>query len=48
MIPPFDIMRILQGQDPLLIEAAQSLEDAISRITGKKILFTSSGGIRRI
>jgi hypothetical protein len=65
MLPPFDIMRVVEDADPVLIEAAESLEVAmvrtialrdrvtadyivISRITGMKILFRASGGIRRI
>jgi hypothetical protein len=58
-------MRVVEDADPVLIEAAESLEVAmvrtialrdrvtadyivISRITGMKILFRASGGIRRI
>jgi hypothetical protein len=65
VLPPFDIMRVVEDADPVLIEAAESLEVAmvrtialrdrvtadyivISRITGMKILFRASGGIRRI
>jgi hypothetical protein len=65
MLPPFDIMRVHKNDEPVVIEAAQSLEAAmvranalrendpgdyivISRTTGMKILFSASGGIRRI
>lgn len=64
MIQAFDIMRVIHSKEPVPIEGAESLEDAIarvsvlreavpgdyvivSRITGKKILFNASGGIRR-
>ena len=32
MVPPFDIFRVLNDQEPLWIEAAMTLDDAITRV----------------
>ena len=32
MVPQFDIFRVLSGKDPLWIEAAVTLDDAIARV----------------
>jgi hypothetical protein len=32
MVPPFDILRVLQDGAPLWMEAAQTLEDAKARV----------------
>ena len=64
MLLPFDIMRIVQNEEPMLLEGAPNLEDAmlranalresapgdylvVRRATGKKILFSANGAIRR-
>lgn len=32
MVPQFDIFRVLSGKEPLWIEAAMTLDDAIARV----------------
>jgi hypothetical protein len=64
MIPPFDIFKLVEDEEPLLIESEQTLEAAmarvgilrdfapgdyliVSRVTGKQILLTARGGVKR-
>lgn len=65
MIPPFDIFKVADNDEPALIESAESLEKAmarvsalreatpgdyliVSRVTGKQILLTAKGAVKRI
>lgn len=65
MIPPFDIFKLVDDQEPVLIESEKSLEGAmarvgilrdftpggdyliVSRVTGKQILLTTGGAVKR-
>lgn len=64
MIPPFDIFKLVDNEEPLLIESEQTLEAAmvrvgilrdvtpgdyliVSRVTGKQILLTARGAVKR-